>query len=66
MIFFFQMSADPPCIYDNTYYTCSSTESFLIFILIKSLHAIKKSEIFPDSLLNIGGLVMSIFDPVLD
>ena len=32
--FFFQISADPPCIYDNTYWIYFSTVIFLILILI--------------------------------
>ena len=33
---------------------------------MKSLYAIKKPDTFPASLLNIGGLAMSMFDSVLD
>jgi len=41
-IFFFQIFTDLPYIYDNIYCICSFTELFPIFILIKSLHAVRK------------------------
>jgi len=64
-MFPFQISANSPYTYDNIYCTCSFIKLFLIFILIKSLHVVKKPKIFPISPLNVGGLATSIFDPVL-
>ena len=61
----FYISTDPPYTYDSTYYTYSSTNISLIFILMYSLHAVKKPKIFPASLLNIYSLATSMFDPVL-
>ena len=59
------MFANPPCTYDNTYYTYSSTAASLILILMYNLYTIKKPKTFSTSLLNVCGLITSTFDPVL-
>ena len=61
----FHTSTDPSCIYDNIYWICSSTASFLIFILIYNLHAVIKPETFSKLLLNTYSFATSVFDPVL-
>ena len=56
-IFSFYTFADVPCIYDSIYYICFSTTTPLIFILLYSLQAIMKPDIFLELLLNICSLV---------
>ena len=63
--FFFQISTDSPYTYDNTHWICSFTITFLIFILIYNLHAIKKSKTLLAFLLNVSDLATSIFDSIL-
>ena len=43
-MFSFHTSTNSLCIYDNTYYTCSSTNTSLILILIYNLYTVKISE----------------------
>jgi len=43
----------------------SSTTTSLIFILINSLHAVKKPTTLLAFLLNIGSFATSVFDPML-
>jgi len=45
-MFSFQMSADPPYTYDNTQFTCSSTDASLNLILTYNLHAPMNPETF--------------------
>ena len=66
IIFSFYISTDPPCIYESTHYTCSSTVTSLIFILKYNLHAVTNSPILPTSPLKMAGLATSMWDPVLD
>ena len=66
MTFFFYISADLSYIYNNIHYTCFSTNTFLIFILIYNLYTIIKSAILRTSPLNIGSLATSTFDLVFD
>ena len=63
--FFFQISTNSPCIYDNTHCICSSTNVPLIFIWICGLQAIRNPDTLPISLLNICSLATSTFDLVL-
>ena len=64
-MFFFQMFTNPPYTYDRAYYTCSYTDTFLIFILIYNPYTIKRPVIFCVSPLNVCGLATFVFDPVL-
>ena len=65
MMSFFHTSANSSYTYDNTHCICSSTILFLILILIKSLYAVRNSETFSTSLLNIYSLATLTFDLVL-
>ena len=65
IIFSFQISADPLCTYNNTHYTCFSTDTSLISILMYNLYAIKKPRTFLVFLLNVCDLATSMFDLVL-
>ena len=60
-IFSFYISADPLYIYDNTYWICFSSIVSLIFILMYSLYAIIKPEIFNEVLSNICGHATFVF-----
>jgi len=64
-MFFFQISTDLLCIYDKPHYICSSTELFLIFILINNLRAVKNPDTLLTFPLNISGLAISMLDLVL-
>ena len=66
IIFSFHMSTDSLCMYDNTHYTCSSTNILLIFILICNLYFVKKSNTLLTVLSYICSLATFTFDPVLD
>ena len=63
--FYFHISANSPCAYDNTHYTYSFTATSFIFILIFNMHTIKNSGTLFAVLLNICGLATFIFDPVV-
>ena len=65
IIFSFQISADLLYIYNQTHCICSFTVTFLIFILIYNLHAVKNPKILLVSLLDAGSLATSTFDLVL-
>ena len=64
-MFSFQMSTASSCIYYKTHYTCSSTASLLIFILINNLHIVINPDIFSDFPSNTCGIATSALDPVL-
>ena len=55
-MFSFQTSANPSCIYDSTYYICSSTSISLILICIYSLYAVINPATFPELPSNSCGL----------
>ena len=65
MKFSFNISTDPPCIYNKTHYTYSSTIISLILILIYNLYVVRNLEILFATLSNFHSLATSIFDPVL-
>ena len=62
----FQMSATSPCTYVNTYYTCFSTSSFLILILMYNLQIIIKPTIYTISLLKIDNFAIPPFSSCLE
>ena len=64
--FSFHTSVVSPCTYVKIQCTYSSTDSFLILILIYSLHTITKPAIFPGSPSNNSGLVISSWNLYLD
>ena len=55
-MFFFQTSTNPSCIYDSTYYICSSTGISLILICTYSLYAVINPATFPELPSNSCGL----------
>jgi len=55
-MFYFQISANPSCIYDSTHYICSSTGISLILICTYSLYAVINPATFPELLSNFCGL----------
>ena len=66
IMFSFHMFTDPPCTYERTYWTCSSTVTSLIFILKYNLYTITNPPTLPASPLKMAGLATSIWDPMLD
>ena len=59
-IFTFQISTDPPYIYERIYCIYSSADALFIFILIYNLHAVTNPEIFDEVPSNTCGLTTSV------
>ena len=64
--FFFQISTNSSYTYVKTYYTCSSTVTFLILNLMYNLYIITKPATLLVFLLNVNSLVTSVLNLVLD
>lgn len=65
IIFFFHIFADSLCTYNKIYYTCSSTDTSIIFILISSLYTITKPTALLISPSKVGSLVILPLNSVL-
>ena len=62
-VFSFQISTNPSCTYDNTYWIYSSTATPFIFICIYNLYGITNPETFDKALLNTCSLTTSVLIP---
>ena len=65
-MFSFDISANPPYTYNSIYWTCSSTTSLLILILMYNLHVVMNPETFLELLSNTCSFATSVFNLMLD
>ena len=63
-IFYFQISANPPCTQDRTHWICSSSAISLNFIFIYNLHAVTEPETFDEVLSNTCGFATSVLTAI--